>query len=127
MSRHVEVDDSAGSMFHDHEHIEDSKGDTRYDEEVARDDALRLILEKCRPTLIATAISAGRARRFGQIFPDGARRYAQAEFHQQLVGDSLLAPGRILADQTLEVGRNPRAARSALPTPEEFGSACAAN
>src|ERR1035441_4143267 len=111
-------------MFHDHQHIEDSKAGTRYDEEVAGDDGRGVVLEKGRPTLIATTVIAGRARRFGQIFPDGARRHAQAEFYQQLVGDSLLAPGRILArhraDQTLEVGRNPRAARSALPTPEEL-------
>src|SRR5208282_3153807 len=101
-------------------------GGTRYDEEVAGDDGRRVILEKGRPTLIATTVTAGRARRFGQIFPDGARRYAQAEFHQQLVCDPLLAPGRILArhhaDQTLEVGRNPRPASLALVTPEQLGA-----
>jgi hypothetical protein len=74
--------------------------------------------------LIATAVIAGRASRLRQIFPDGARRHPQAEFHQQLVGDSLLAPGRILArhraDQTLEVGRNPRPAGLALVTPEQL-------
>src|ERR1019366_10498252 len=75
-------------------------------------------------TLIATAVTAGRASRLRQIFPDGARRHAQAEFHQQLVGNSLLAPGGVLArhraDQRLEVGRNARPARLALLTPEQL-------
>src|ERR1019366_371085 len=110
-------------MFHDHQHVEDSKAGTRYDEEVAGDDGRGMVLKKGRPTLIATAITAGCAGRFGQIFRDCARRHAQAEFYQQLVGDSLLAPGRILArhraDQTLEVGRNPRPAGLALVTPEQ--------
>src|SRR5580698_7972856 len=101
-------------MFHDHQHVEDSKGVPRYYEEVAGYDGLRVVLEKGSPTLIATAVTAGRASRLGQIFPDGARRHAQAEFHQQLVGNSLLAPGwvlaRHLADQMYEVGRNPRPA-----------------
>src|ERR1017187_7864584 len=123
MGSHVEVNNSAGSMFHDRQHVEESKAGTRYYEEVAGDDGRRVVLEKGRPTLIATAVTA-RARRLGQIFSDGARRHAQAEFHQQLVGDSLLAPGGILArhraDQTLEVGRNPRPARLALLTPEEL-------
>jgi hypothetical protein len=111
-------------MFHDHQYIEDSKGGTRYDEEVAGDDGRRVILEKGRPTLITTRVAGQRDREFWQIFPDGARRHAQAEFHQQLVGDSLLAPGRIIArhhaDRTLEVGRNPRPAGLALVTPEEL-------
>src|SRR5271168_2766507 len=101
-------------MFHDHQHVEDSKGGTRYDEEVAGDDGRRVILEKGRPTLITARVAGRCDREFWQIFPDGARRHAQAEFHQQLVSDSLLAPRRILArhltDQTLEVGRNPRPA-----------------
>src|ERR1019366_3564117 len=75
-------------------------------------------------TLIATAVTAGRASRLRQIFPDGARRHAQAEFHQQLVGNALLAPGRILArhraDQTLEVGRNLRPASLAFLTPKQL-------
>ncbi len=69
---------------------------------------------------------AGRTRRYSQIFPDCARRHPQAEFHQQLVGNSLLAPGRIIArhraDQTLELGRNPRPGSLALLTPEELGA-----
>jgi hypothetical protein len=93
MGSHVEVNDSARSMFHDHQHVEYSKGGTRYDEEVAGDDGRRVILEKGLPTVIARAVAAGRARRLGQIFPDGARRHAQAEFHEQLVSNSLLAPG----------------------------------
>src|SRR5271163_2412906 len=111
-------------MFHDHQHIEDSKRGARYYEEVAGDDGRRVVLEKGRPTLIATTVAAGHARRLGHKFPDGARRHAQAEFHQQLVGDSLLAPTRILArhrsDQTLEIGRNPRPASLALLTPEQL-------
>ena len=85
------------ACFHDHQYVEDSKARTRYYEEVAGDDGRGMVLKKGRPTLIATAITAGCARRFGQIFPDCARRHAQAEFHQQLVGNSLLAPGGILA------------------------------
>src|SRR5271167_1497759 len=104
-------------MFHDHQHVEDSKIGTRYYEEVASDDGRRVVLEKGRPTLIATAVTAGRARRLGQIFSDSAGRHAQAEFHQQLVSNSFLAPRRILArhltDQMLEVRRNPRPARLA--------------
>src|SRR5450755_4037803 len=124
MGSDVKLNNSAGSMFHVHQHVEDSKSGTRYYAEVAGDDGRRVVLEKGRPTLIATAVTAGRARRFGQIFPDGARRHAQAEFHQQLVGNSLLAPGWILArhptDQMLEVGRNLRAASLAHVTPEQL-------
>jgi len=113
-------------MLHDHQQVKDSKIGTRYYEEVAGDDGRRVVLEKGRLTLIATAVTAGRTARLRQIFPDGARRHAQAEFHRQLVGNSFLAPGRILAchraDQTLEVGRNPRAASLALLTPEQLGA-----
>src|SRR5271166_337815 len=84
-------------MFHDHQHVEDSKGGACYDEEVAGDDGRRVILEKGRPTLITARVAGRCDGDLGQIFPDGTRRHAQAEFHQQLVGNSLLAPGRILA------------------------------
>ena len=45
-------------MFHNHQHIEDSKRGARYDAEVAGDDGRRVILEKGRPTLIATTVIA---------------------------------------------------------------------
>jgi hypothetical protein len=38
MGSKVKVNDSAGNMLYDYQQVEDSKGGTRYDEEVAGDD-----------------------------------------------------------------------------------------
>jgi hypothetical protein len=75
---------------------EDSKGGTRYHEEVAGDDGRRVILEKGRPTVITARVPGRCDREFWQIFPDGARRYSQAELHQQLVGNPLRRDVRVL-------------------------------
>ena len=46
MGGHVEVNYSAGSMFHDHKHVKDLKSGARYHAEVTGDDGISVILEE---------------------------------------------------------------------------------
>jgi hypothetical protein len=46
MGGHVEVNNSAGSMFHDHKHVKDSKSGARHNAEVTGDDGISVILEE---------------------------------------------------------------------------------
>ena len=46
MGSHVEVNNSAGSMFHDHQHVKDSKSGARYNAEVTGDDGISVIVEE---------------------------------------------------------------------------------
>ena len=118
MGRRVDVNHSATGMFHHHEHIKNSKSGGRCDVEITGDNGVSVILEKRRPTLIAARPSAC-CRRLWQILPNRARRHAQAELQHQLVRDPLLAPRWViaghLANQMLEIQRNPRPAGSEFP------------
>jgi hypothetical protein len=84
-------------MFHDHQHVKKSESGARDDAEVAGDDGLGVILEKGCPTLIAARVAKRCGRQLWQILLDRTRRHAQAEFQQQLVCNSLLAPRGVLA------------------------------
>jgi hypothetical protein len=71
----------------------------------------------------AARVTAWCGRRFWQIFLDRARRHAEAEFQQQLVCNSFLAPRGVLTshlEEQTELPRNPRPARLAFSTPEKL-------
>jgi hypothetical protein len=46
MGSHIEVDNSAGCVFHDHEHVKHPETGARDNTEVAGDDGVSVILEK---------------------------------------------------------------------------------
>ena len=51
MRRHIDMQDPAGGVFHDHKDVEEAKGRRDHHAEVARDDRLGMIAHKGPPAL----------------------------------------------------------------------------
>src|SRR5262249_16366043 len=118
MLGNVEVKDASRSDLHDHQHIDQSKGGGYDDEKVRGNDGLYMIPDESHPAL---------RRNLGldrHIATDRARRDLNPDFQQELVGDPLLAPRRVvrpyLKDQFPEIDGNPGpSTQPRLPLPEQ--------
>jgi len=94
MSRHVGVQDAARTGLHGHEDVQNTEPSHDGNEKVTGHDGPGLIPHECRPAQVG-GFSSRRAAI--QLFVHRSRRYPQAEFEAQLIGDSLFAPGGVLA------------------------------
>src|SRR5713226_6884397 len=74
MGRHVEMNNAARGMFHDHDHIQQPERRRHHDAEVTGDAGRGVILEKRCPTLISASDAAWGGGRLWQILPDRAWR-----------------------------------------------------
>ena len=109
MRGHVEVNNSARGVFHDHQHVKQPESRARDGAEIASDDGRRVILQKGGPALIVAPVAtAWRGGRLWQVFPDRARRDAQAELQQQFVRNALLVYCRLSLQRSGELGASAR-------------------
>ena len=92
MRGHVEVNNSARSVLHYHQHVKQPESRARDDAEVTGDDGRRVILQKGGPALVVAPVAAWCGWRLWQVLADRARRDAQAEFQQQFVCNAPLTP-----------------------------------
>jgi hypothetical protein len=57
MRGHVEVNNSARSVFHDHQHVKQPESRARDGAEITSDDGRRVILQKDEPALIVAPVA----------------------------------------------------------------------
>src|ERR1700674_844220 len=103
-----------------HEHVQHPERRNYGNEEVTSNDRLGVVTQKCRPALIAARMTRWPP---GHVLSDCPWRNSYTQFQQQLIGNALLAPQRILARHTPnelpQLKRNGRPARSRFVTPEQ--------
>src|SRR5262245_45131468 len=123
MGCHIDVEEAARGVLHDHEDIEEAKGGGEHHAEITCDDRLSMIAHKRLPALGGPTMPSTVVHTLGHILADGPRRHTQAQLQQELVGNAFLSPGRILSrhttDKGLQVRRNGWASACGLPAPEE--------
>jgi hypothetical protein len=123
MSCDVDMEQSAAPVFDDDKYLENAEGCRHGDTKVAGHDRLGMIPNEGRPSLGLHAFVWPPIKTRQHILADGAWRDAEAEFEEQLVGDTLLAPPRLvlrhLVDNRLQLHRNPWPSRTRLPAPEQ--------
>ena len=88
----VHVHQSAAAVLDDDEHVEQPKRHCDGHEEIARENRLRVILQKYRPALI----TARPTWSLGQVYAHRPRRDPHAQLEQQFVRNALFAPQRVL-------------------------------
>src|SRR6202521_3546330 len=91
--RHIDMRQATGPVFDNNEHVQHPKRRSDSHEEVACKDRRGVVTQKGRPALIAARITGGPYR---HVLPDCPWRNAQAELHQQFIGDAFLAPQWVL-------------------------------
>ena len=96
MRRHIDVKQSSARMFNDAKEIEEPEGRGDRPAAVTCDDALGVIAEKAGPALALTALARTFDTVVQHVCTHGSRRDLQAQLEQELVGDALLAPRRVL-------------------------------
>ena len=72
MCRHIDMQDPACRVFHEHKHVEEAKGRRDHDTEVTGHDRLGMIAHKGPPALRRRAFPSTRVQALGQILPYGA-------------------------------------------------------
>src|SRR5262249_21685122 len=72
MRGHIHVEDTARGMFHQHKHVEETKGRRDHDAEVAGDDHLRIVTHKGAPALGRRTFAVTVVYAFRHVLPDGA-------------------------------------------------------
>jgi len=82
MRRHITVQDAPRRVFHNHKHIEETKGRGGHHVEVARDDHLGMITHKGAPALECGAFASTTLEAFGHVLSDRPWRHAQAQLEQ---------------------------------------------
>jgi hypothetical protein len=81
MRGHVEVNNSARSVFHDHQQVKQPESRARDGAEITSDDGRRVILQKGGPALIVAPVAtAWRGGRLWQVFPDRAGETRRPSF-----------------------------------------------
>ena len=90
---HTNAHQPAATVFDDNENVEHSEARGDRNEKVACHNRSCMVLQECRPTRVASWLTL---RPLRHVLPYGPRRNLNAQFHQQLTGDSLLAPQWIL-------------------------------
>src|SRR5437867_7232612 len=73
MRCHIDMQDPACRVFHEHKHVEEAKSHRHYDTEVTGHDRLGMIAHKSPPTLRHHTFPSTRVQALRQILPDGAR------------------------------------------------------
>ena len=91
--RDVEMDNSARTCLHGDENVQDPERDRDGYEEITRHDGLGMIQNESPPALIRNAARAVPV----QVLRNSSRRHLYPELQQQLIGNSLLTPCRILS------------------------------
>ena len=93
MSGDVKVKNTSASDFNDDEDINQLESCRYHDKEVAGDDCFGVIANERHPVLSRVWRTFGC---FGHVAPNGPRRNSNSDFEQQLIGNALLAPSRIV-------------------------------
>jgi hypothetical protein len=122
MRRDVPVHDSSRAHFQHHEHVQNAERSGDGNEEVTCQNGPRMIPNERAPRLRAARRAWCRPRR--HVAPYRPRRQPDADFHEELRGNPLLAPRHIccrhLSDQLAQIRRDSRSARRLrLPTPKK--------
>ena len=120
MVGHVDMQNPPRSNLHRDEDVDHPESRSDGNKEIASNNGLRMVVNECRPALIASLTTAMTG---AQVFPHSSRRYADSEFNNQFVGDALFSPGWILprepTNDFAQVRRQRRAATPPrLPSPE---------
>jgi len=117
----VEMENSSGAYLHGYKNVQDPESRCHGDEEITGDDRLCMILDEGLPTLVRGATRPIHV----QVFRNRSRRHANMQFQHQFIGDSLLAPRRILlihlsnqCPDILRQGRAREGAKSAKKSPK---------
>src|SRR5262244_3700823 len=97
MRRDIGMQDAARGMCHDDEHGEEAKGGGDHHTAITGHNGLSMITHKGLPALGLHAFPWTALSMWWHRLLHGARRHPQAELQEQLMGDPLLAPRRIVA------------------------------
>ena len=115
----VGVEDAAGADLHHDQHVEYLEVGGHHRAEIGGDDRSGVVTDEGRPALVAARAPAP-AR---QVLPDRSWRDCEPELEEQLGGDALFAPARVLerepADQPPHLDRQWRPARPGSPPPQQ--------
>ena len=107
-------------MFDDNENIQQLKSGRDGDEEIARQNRPRVILQERRPALITTGLTWWSLRHVLAYCP---RRDPDPQFNQQLIGDTLFAPHWVFVghstNQRPQFGWNRRSTQFATESPKQ--------
>jgi len=102
------------------EHVQHPEGRSDRNEEVTCKNLLCMVPQESGPTLITTRLPR---RSLRHVLADRSRRDPDPELDQQLIGNPLLAPQRVLgghpANQAAQFWRNWWPPRPALPVPKD--------
>ncbi len=111
---------TAGAVLDDDEHVQHPERSGDRHEEVASENGRRVISQECRPALVSTR-PAWRSLR--QVLAHRPWRDPNAQLEQQLIGDPLFAPKRVLAghptNQNAQLHGNRRSTGSGPQSPEQ--------
>jgi len=91
---HIAVHNPPGLVFDNDQDVEQPKRRRHDDTKVTGQYGCRMIANKGGPALITTGLSA---RVFGHVLAYRAGRNLDPQLEQQLIGNALLAPGRIVS------------------------------
>jgi hypothetical protein len=120
---HVHVSQTARAVLDNNEYVQHPERRSDRYEEVTGENRLGVVLQEGGPALITTRLPRLSLR---HVFANRSRRDPDPELDQQLMGNSLLAPERILhghtSNQSAEFQRNGRTARPGLETPQQSPS-----
>src|SRR5918992_4998552 len=123
MRRNIDIEQSAAGVFNDHKDVERTKGGCDGDTKVTGYNRLRMVAHKRGPTLRLDTYARTAVQTCGHVLAHSSRRYLQTKLDQQFVGDALLTPRRVivshLADEPLQLRRNPWPSRTGFPAPEQ--------
>src|SRR5882757_6847974 len=123
MGGDVTMNQAPALVLDHHKHVHQSEGRGYGDEEIAGDDPLSLQAQEGRPAPIT---SRSTSRTPSKILVHGPGRHLNPELQQQLIGNPLLTPRRILirnpTDQCLQLSGNRRSAGTGLEAPEQLPS-----
>jgi hypothetical protein len=100
MCRDIGMQNSARRVLHQDEDIEEAKGRCDHRAEIAGDNGLGVVTDKRPPALGRDAVVRTTVEALGHIFAYRPRRYPEAQLEQQFVGETLLAPRRVVAGHT---------------------------
>ena len=119
MLRDAYVRKPPSAVFNDHEDIQQSERGGDGNKEIARYNRQRVILQERRSALITTGQTRRSLRR---VLAHCPRRDPYPQLDQQLIGDPLFAPQRVLGDhstnQRAQFCWNRRSTKFALESPK---------
>jgi hypothetical protein len=98
----IDMQDPVGRVFHDDKHVKQAKGGRDYHTEVTRDDRLSMIADKGAPALSGRAFASTMVHALWHVLAHRAWRYLEAQLQQEFIGNTLLAPCRVLVGHTTD-------------------------